>query len=259
MTTMREEFQTIEWAEPPIGDLVGEAVAKGRRLRTAKRLRVGGASLAVLVVTGLAAIPIVRSTAAPATAAVAVAAPAAAASSSAPAVAIETNRVKGTPAGVLKLLTENLPKGKTSHVAGFVQDGDVGVQTYLDRGQGPGMIRLYVMTRTEAQLTSKRSVLKKDAWIPLGNGAEYQSISVPDNCIQHTIVYVRHADDTLLQFDLSTCLAWDGEQNKTSPQILTAREAAEVGADPRWGVKIDPALNEQGAATFPHLSAKFGK
>jgi hypothetical protein len=256
MTTMREEFQTIEWAEPPIGDLVGEAVAKGRRLRTAKRLRVGGASLAVLVVTGLAAIPIVRSTAAPATAAVA--APAAAASSSAPAVAIETNRVKGTPAGVLKLLTENLPKGKTSHVAGFVQDGDVGVQTYLDRGQGPGMIRLYVMTRTEAQLTSKRSVLK-GPWIPLENGAEYQAITVPGNCIQHTIVYVRHPDDTLLQFDLSTCLAWDGGQNTTSPQILSVREAAEVGADPRWGVKIDPALNKQGAATFPHLPAKFGK
>jgi hypothetical protein len=258
---MREEFQTIEWAEPPIGDLVGGAVAKGRRLRTAKRLRVGGAGLAVLVVTGLAAIPIVRSTAspAPAPAAIAVAAPSTGASSSAPAAATEANRVKGTPAGVLKLLMENLPKGKTSHVAGSVEDGDVGVQTYLDRGNGPGMIRLYVMTRTEAQLTSKRSVLKKDAWIPLGNGAEYQSISVPDNCIQHTIVYVRHADDTLLQFDLSTCLAWDGEQNKTSPQILTAREAAEVGADPRWGVKIDPALNEQGAATFPHLSAKFGK
>jgi hypothetical protein len=51
---MREEFQTIEWAEPPIGDLGGEAVAHGRRMWTAKRLRVGGAGLAVLVVTDLA-------------------------------------------------------------------------------------------------------------------------------------------------------------------------------------------------------------
>ncbi|WP_153040345.1 hypothetical protein [Actinoplanes sp. TFC3] len=257
---MREEFQTIEWAEPPIGDLIGEAVATGRRLRTAKRLRVVGAGLAVLVVTGLAAIPIVRNTTAPATApaAIAMAAPSAAASSSVPAAVTEANRVKGTPAGVLELLTENLPKGKTSHYAGVVDQGDVGVQTYLDRGKGPGMIRLFVMKRTMAQLTSKTSALK-GAWIPLGNGVEYQSINVRGNCIQHTIVYVRHADDTLLQFNLSNCLAWDGKQNGTSPQILTVREAAEVGADPRWGVQIDPSLNQQGAATFPHLPANFGK
>src|SRR4051812_28860332 len=115
MTVMREEFQTIEWAEPPIGDLVGEAVAKGRRMRTVKRLRVGGAGLAVLVVTGLAAIPIARTAApapAPAPAAIVVAAPSTGASSSAPPAVTEANRVKGTPAGVLQLLTENLPKGK---------------------------------------------------------------------------------------------------------------------------------------------------
>ena len=35
MTTMREEFQTIEWAEPPLGDLVGGAAALGHRMRTA--------------------------------------------------------------------------------------------------------------------------------------------------------------------------------------------------------------------------------
>jgi hypothetical protein len=258
MTTMREEFQTIEWAEPPIGDLVGEAVAKGRRLRTAKRLRVAGAGLAVFVVAGLAAGLAVRGIPAPAgpTAGIA-AAPAPAPSSSAP-VAADVDRVKGTPAGVLTLLTENLPEGTTSNYAGNVDRGDVGVQTYLDRGEGPGMIRLYVMTRTMAQLTGKRSALK-GAWIPLGNGVEYQALNVAGNCLQHTIVYVRHADDTLLQFDLSTCLSWDGRQNKRSPQILTVREAAEMGADPRWGVRIDPALNKQGAATFPHLPAKFGK
>ena len=251
---MREEFQTIEWTEPPIGDLVGEAVAEGRRLRTAKRLRVGGAGLAVLVVAGLAAVPVVRGTAAPAPAAIAVAGPTTGTSSSAPTAGTEAGRVKGTPAGVLQLLTENLPKGRTSHYAGAVDQGDVGVQTYLDRGNGPGMIRLFVMTRTMAQLTGPRSALK-GPWIPLGNGAEYQVINNPGNCVQHTMVYVRHADDTLLQFDLATCLAESGP----SPQILTVSEAARVGADPRWGVKIDPALNEQGAATFPHLPAKFDK
>jgi hypothetical protein len=257
MTTMRDEFQRIEWAEPPMGDLVGEAVAQGRRMRTARRFRAGGVGLAVLVVAGLVAMPLVRSTAAPAPApaAIAVAAPSAGKSSSAPAAVTETKRVKGTPAGVLQLLTENLPKGRTSHYAGVVEGGDVGVQTYLDRGQGPGMIRLHVMTRTMAELTSKRSTLK-GPWTPLGNGASFQVLSVPGNCIQQTIVYVRHADDTLLQFDLYGCPAHGG---RTMRQVLTAREAAEVGADPRWGVKIDPALNRQGAAAFPHLPTEFDK
>jgi hypothetical protein len=255
MTTMREEFQTIEWAEPPIGDLVGEAVAEGRRLRTAQRLRVGGVGLAVLVVAGLAAVPMVRSTAAPApaaTAAVVPAVPSSSATNSAP--VTEASRVKGTPAGLLKLLLENLPEGKTSRYAGAVDQGDVSLQVFLDRGQGPGELRLHVMTRTMAQLTGPKSVLK-GPWIPLGSGAEYQSVNVPSNCYQHTITYVRHADDTLLQFDLVNCIKIGGQPRT----ILTAREAAEVGADPRWGVKIDPAINQQGAAAYPHLTTKFAE
>jgi hypothetical protein len=240
---MREEFQTIDWAEPPIGDLVGQAVAKGRGMRTVRRLRAGGAGLAVLVVTALAAIPIVRSTEAPAAAPAAVVA--AAPSPSSPAPVAEPNRVKGTPAGLLQLLVDNLPEGKTSHYAGNVEHGDVAVQTFLDRGNGPGMIRLQVMTRTASALHG--------TWIPLGNGVEYQVTGVPGNCYQHTVVSVHHADDTLLQFDLSNC-----PEEKLRP-ILTAREAAEVGANPQWGVKIDPAINTKGAAVFPHLPTKFDK
>jgi hypothetical protein len=250
MTTMREEFQTIEWAEPPIGDLVGEAVAKGRRMRTAKRLRLGSVGLAVLVVAGLAAIPIVRSTGAPAPAVVGAAAPSAAASSSAPTAAVAALRVKATPAGMLELLLQNLPKGKTSHYAGITEDGDVSVQTFLDRGNGPGMIRLHVMTRKESDFTGLGT------WISLGNGTKYMTKSVPGNCYQHTIVWVHHPDNTLLQFDLANCPVVDGTKVK---QPLTAREAAEVGADPRWGLKIDPELNKKGAAAFAHLSTKFPK
>ncbi|MCO8271579.1 hypothetical protein M1L60_13345 [Actinoplanes sp. TRM 88003] len=250
---MRDEFQKIEWAEPPMGDLVSDAVSQGRRMRTARRLRVSGAGLAVLVVAGLAATFVVRSAAAPAPAAVVAAAPAPSVSSAAPATG--SPRVKGTPAGLLKLLVDNLPDGKTSQYAGVVEGGDVSVQTFLDRGQGPGMIRLHVMTRTMSELTGERSALR-GTWIPLGNGAEYQTISVPGNCVQQTIVYVRHADDTLLQFDLYGCPELGGKKMRPA---LTAREAAEVGADPRWGVKIDPALNKQGAAAFPHLPTEFDK
>ena len=250
---MREEFQTIEWAEPPIGDLVGEAVAEGRRMRTAKRLRMGSAGLAVLIVAGLAAIPLIRSTGAPAPAApavVVVAAPSAAASGPQPTAAATTRRVKATPAGILELLLQSLPEGRTSHYAGITQDGDVSVQTFLDRGDGSGMIRLQVMTRKESDFTGLGT------WIPLGNGTKYMTKSVPGNCLQHTIVWVHHPDNTLLQFDLANCPVVDGTRIK---QSLTAREAAEVGADPRWGLQIDLQLNKQGAAAFPHLSTKFPK
>jgi hypothetical protein len=251
MSTMREEFRTIEWAEPPIGDLVDQAVAKGHRMRTAKRLRVGGAGVAVFVVAGLAAIPIVRNTGAPAptaTAAVVPAAPSAAASSTPPSTAATAHRVKATPAGMLELLLQNLPKGKTSHYAGITEDGDVSVQTFLDRGNGPGMIRLHVMTRKESDFTGL------GAWISLGDGVKYLTKSVPGNCLQHTIVWVHHPDNTLLQFDLANCPTVDGVAIKPP---LTAREAAEVGADPRWGLTIDPELNTTGAAAFPHLSTVF--
>jgi hypothetical protein len=248
MTTMREEFQTIEWADPPIGDLVGDAVVQGRRMRTAKRLRIGGAGLAVLVVAGLGAIPLVRSTGAPAPAAVIAAAPPAAASGAVPSAAVTARRVKATPAGLLELLLQNLPEGKTSHYVGLTEDGDVSVQTFLDRGNGPGMIRLHVMTRKESDFTGLGT------WIPLGNGTKYLTKSVPGNCLQHTIVWVHHPDDTLLQFDLANCPVVDGTSIKAP---LTARQAAEVGADPRWGLRIDPELNEKGAAAFPHLSTKF--
>ncbi|MEV6842880.1 hypothetical protein [Actinoplanes sp. NPDC051411] len=246
---MREEFRTIEWAEPPIGDLVEKAVAHGRRMRTVKRLRAGGAGLAVLIVTGLAAIPIVRGTGGPGseTPAVVVAATPSAAASSSPPPAL---RVKATPAGMLELLLQNLPKGKTSHYAGITEDGDVSVQTFLDSGNGPGMIRLHVMTRKESDFSGLGT------WISLGNGTKYMTKSAPGNCYQHTIVWVHHPDNTLLQFDLANCPVVDGT---TIKQPLTAREAAEVGADPRWGLKIDPELNTKGAAAFPHLSTKFPK
>jgi hypothetical protein len=143
---------------------------------------------------------------------------------------------------------ENLPDGKTSLYAGNVEGGDVSVQTLLDRGNGLGELRPHVMTRKAAGFPG--------TWIPLGQGTEYQVFHVPGSCYQHTIVWVQHADDTLLQFDLSNCPEIGGRKTRSA---LTAREAAQVGADPRWGVKIDPAINRQGAAAFAHLTTKLVK
>ncbi len=243
---MREEFQAIEWAEPPIGDLVDNAVVQGRRMRTARRVRVGGgAGLAVLAVAGVITGLVVTgpSGSAPAPAIV-VAAPSAASSSAAPTAG---PRVEATPAGLLELLLQDLPTGTTSHYAGAHQPDDVDVilQTFLDRGRGPGMIRVGVIqSRVNSPVT----------WTPAAGGVDYIVRHLPSNCLQSTVVVVRHPGNLLVQFDLSTCIPGSA---KHPPQVLTVAEAVQIGADPRWGLSIDPALNERGANRFPHLSTAF--
>jgi hypothetical protein len=243
---MRERFQAIEWDEPPIGDLVDNAVAQGRRMRTARRVRVGGgAGLAVLAVAGVIAGLVVTNPRGSAPApAVVVAAPSAASSSAAP---TGGPRVTATPAGLLELLLQDLPKGTTSHYAGAHQpdSADVILQTYLDRGHGPGMIRVAVIkSRVQSHVT----------WTPAAGGVDYLVRHVANNCLQSTVVVVRHPGNLLVQFDLSTCTPGSA---KHPPQVLTVAEAVKIGADQRWGVSIDPALNEQGADRFPHLSTAF--
>jgi hypothetical protein len=245
---MRTEFETIEWAEPPIGDLVEKSVAKGRRMRWARRMRAGGAGLAVLAVAGVATGFVVHHAdpAVPAPAVITAAAPSAAASSAAPA---DENRVKATPAGLLELLTQKLPDGTPSHFAGETDsDGNLAVQLHLNRGQGTGEVLLNVIKSSKMHFSG--------VWTPLGNGIDYQVRHLYDNCRQHTIVLVRHPGGSLLQFNLTTCI---GKEGGKSPQILSVSEAAQIGADPRWGLTIDPALNQQGAARFPHLSTDLDK
>jgi hypothetical protein len=250
---MREEFRTLEWTEPPMGDLVEDAMAQGRRMRTARRLRVGGGTgLAVLaaagVLTGLVLTSPHRDTGGlnltPAT--VAAAAPSSTTTSPAP---TEGPRVKATPAGLLELLLQTLPTGKTSHYAGDHQpdSADITVQTWLDRGHGPGLIRAFVIDS---------HVQSKETWTPLGDGVDYLVRHVPSNCLQSTIVLVRHPGNLLVQIDLATCLP-GSTSGKQPPQVLTVAEAVKIGADPRWGLSIDPALNAEGAHHFPHLSTDF--
>jgi len=243
---MREEFQALELAEPPVGDLVEKAVARGRRMRTARRVRIAGAGFAVLAVAGVVTGLGVRQagSTAPGPAAVAAATPSAAATGVVP---VGESRVKATPAGLLELLTQNLPAGTTGHYVGDVLDKDtVAVQLHLTRGDKTGIVLLDVIKWKQPWTGT---------WIPLGEGVSYRVIKNPGNCIQPTIVLVRHPDNSLLQFNLSTCTKHGVKQ---TPQILTVQEAARAGADPRWGVTVDPAINHQGAVDYPHLSKNFG-
>ncbi|WP_433060881.1 hypothetical protein [Dactylosporangium sp. CS-033363] len=203
--------------EPPIGDLVGGAVRRGKRLRVWRRLRTGGAAVAVLAVLAGGA-SFARG----------------AGDEPDAQVAAPVNLVPASPAGLLQLLLDTLPPGATSHYA--ADPAQPMIQVYLDRGNGPGMLRVAVSRAA--------------------GGTERTTVSeLPDNCVQRTIVTGYHADGLLVQVNVASCLAWDGTQNAPAAQALTVEEARAVAADPRWGLRIDESIETAGAARFAQLPA----
>jgi hypothetical protein len=278
-----EELRTLMRSElnaerpPPLGDLVGTAMRDGRRIRRIRRLGAFGAGTAVAGVVALAATlsgpfwagaggvqapaaaPALPSTApipsgAPAPPGatpeapllVPPATPEAAATASR--VRIDVNHARGrqvnaTSAAMLELLTRVLPAGRTSNY-GVATGDDLHVQLYLDRGRGPGMIRVSM---------SKGAP-------PPGYGGDMAQLTVDhlaDDCIQNTVVDAYRPDGTVVQVDVATCLAWDGIQNKPARAALTTEQAVKIAVDSRWGMTMDADLVVTGAKHFPRLP-EFG-
>jgi hypothetical protein len=209
-----------EAAEPPIGDLVGVALQRGRRLRVRRRLRVGGAAVAVTALLLGGALSVRGG----------------GVGEPAQEVAAPVRLVPASTAGLLQLLLSTLPPGATSNYA--ADPAQPMIQVYLDRGNGPGMLRV--------------TVSQDDRPGGVKTGAPTVS-QLPDNCIQRTIVTVRHAGGVMVQVNIASCLAWDGQQNQPAPQALSVEEATAVAADPRWGLKIEESLEAAGAEHFGPL------
>jgi hypothetical protein len=150
--------------------------------------------------------------------------------------------VPATPEALLVLLNELLPPGRTSHFA-KADDRALRVQLYLDRGAGPGMVRLSVSGSPSKYLS--------------GEVPEVTVDGRPGDCLLSRIVRARWPGGLTVQVNLSTCLAWNGRQDGPSPLALTDAEAVAVVADPRWATAVDPLLTKAAAEKFPHL-ALFG-
>lgn len=261
--------------EPPMGDLVQASVAEGRRLQLRRRAGMAGVAAAVLAVALGAGGFAVAGQQAPVDQA---AAPSVAVSSTAPA----GKREKATPAGLLQLLTELLPQGSTSHYAGdpdYDETKSPMIQTYLDRGDGPGMIRMtatsegtfsqpgdakagYVAeceARGQKNCDSIVTGIRIKTPVTLPNGVKYQVSTMADNCVSSTVVSFLYPNGEGTDMYLSTCLGWDGAQNQRTEAVLTVQEAVAIGGDLRWGATIDPKLNEAGAKKFPRLSTDFSQ
>ncbi|MFG1893132.1 hypothetical protein ACGFIP_03920 [Micromonospora zamorensis] len=152
-----------------------------------------------------------------------------------------------TPQGALELLTRLLPSGKTSGYASLQSSGATPempyVQVYLDRGDGPGMLRLAI----------SRDNLDGDP--PLGT---VELTEVPDNCVQNKVVTVHHRGGLRVDLMVSTCLVWDSKGTLPAPPVLSVKEATEIAANPIWGTGLPAELVVAGAKNFPTLARSNG-
>ncbi len=62
------------------------------------------------------------------------------------------------------------------------------------------------------------------------------------NCIEATDVTVRRPDGTVVEILLSTCLAWDGTENKPAVEALTVDQATALAGNPVLGNQMDAAF-----------------
>jgi hypothetical protein len=269
---------------PPIGDIVGAAIREGRRRRRYRRMGMVGAgavvagALVAVLVSGLGLVARPQAVV-PAADVRSPAASPAAASASAPVATrpplimspetvpipptvptalprartltihsgtqrAEGMQKKATSAAMLHLLTQLLPPGRTSHF-GAASDNDLHVQLYLDRGDGPGMVRVVVDRSAPGE--RQKSLPGR----PHGGTGTVTIDNFPDNCLQNTVVAAEWADGTVVQVDVATCLAWDGTSNPPAQPVLTADEAVRIAADPRWGVTMAAAEVDVAGKRFP--------
>jgi hypothetical protein len=264
---------------PPLGDLVGTALRDGRRIRRQRRLAAGGGGVAVAGVVavtlalggpfGSAAPPAAGPVAAPPAVAEPAAPPAladsAAVKPAAPATAVPAApypagpgtigpparppvsvaaraQTRATPEAMLVLLGELLPPGRTSGHARAGQR-DLHVQLYLDRGNGPGMIRVALGGAPGAATGPGGPAVTVD--------------SLPGDCTRDTVVRAQWPGGLRVEAALASCLAGDDGRRPPAPVALSTGEARAVVTDPRWGLMMDADLVKAGAREFPDV-AYFG-
>jgi len=147
-------------------------------------------------------------------------------------------RKKATTGAMLRLLTQLLPAGQTS-AAAVADGGDLHVQLYLDRGAGPGMVRLSL---AQAATEGPR---------PARGGTARVTISHPGgDCVRDTVVVSRWPDGTTVRADVASCLVRDGRTTPSGRPPITVGEAVKLTSDPRWALTMDASLVDAGAEEF---------
>jgi hypothetical protein len=259
---------------PSLDGLAQEVLAKGRRARQARTAKIASTVLAAAGLVGIAiAVPTVtggHSVATDRGTAAKYARPArphtqtapVGGANAVPAAAILTDvtstRYIAQPAGpkaptssaaILDELLKLLPPGATSNYAFYGN----GAQTYLDGAYGRGMIRIFLFKGglNPGACTSAVPSDMTRTCSTLPSGATVLTTRISDNCIEPLVIDVDHGDGTVVEIDVATCLAWNGQANPPSPMAITAAQALQIAANPVWGAyQMDAALVTASARRF---------
>jgi hypothetical protein len=265
-------------ARPSLDGMAQEVLAKGRRARrerTAKIVStvlvaaglVGGIAAAVPTITGGHSVATDRGVVAKSARPALVARPhmqtaPTGDANAVPAPAILTDvtstRYIAQPAGpkaptssaaILDELLKLLPPGATSNYAFYGN----GAQTYLNGAYGLGMIRLFLFKGglNPGACTSPVPSDMTRTCSTLPGGATVLTTRISDNCIEPLVIDVDHGDGTVVEIDVATCLAWNGQANPPSSMAITAAQALQIAANPAWGAyQMDAALVTASARRF---------
>jgi hypothetical protein len=160
-------------------------------------------------------------------------------------------------AAVLATVLDALPPGTTT--SGYAANnateahGQYGAdipfaQVDMQTPKGLGMMRVFVGTANPSGDCTQAHDCHLDKY-----GQEVRVMHEPTNCIQDTMVSVRHADGTNVTVQMASCLAWDGKANKPGVVPLTEAAAADLAGNPAFHTMMTPAQGAAAAARFPGL------
>jgi hypothetical protein len=166
-----------------------------------------------------------------------------------------------TAGAILEELLRLLPPGATSSYADYNNGpNDMGAQTYLAGPSGVGMIRIHLAGNVSVNPNACGGTPRSDmtmACSRLAGGAPVAVSRISDNCIQSASIDVDHGQGTVVQIDLSTCLAWNGTSNPPSPMAITVTQAEQIAANPAWGIlTMDAGLVQDAAGRFANVPAE---
>lgn len=283
---IESEFAEVE--PPPIGDLVDNAIRDGRRLR---RTRMVQRSVACVAAVGALALGLGMATAGlgpdqapdgPARYAAGgseTARPAATSSgepsstrgagpvpADAPTMAIfepepsapdaASKPPVAVPATVLMALQTVLPDGPTVGFAGSRFSTYTGVQVYLDRGSGYGMIRV-ALARYGAPPKCESRPTGVTVNCRSSEGAWVETFEIEDNCVQRRGVNVYRTDGLVVQVNIGSCLVdgpWPAPGiDSVDKEVIKVAEAIDIGLSPVWTERSLDSLARSSDRAHPSL------
>lgn len=157
-----------------------------------------------------------------------------------------------TPASALELLLQLLPKGETDGYA-YLPDGYAHVQAYLDRGAGPGMIRVYVGDVARPATCADGQICVE------ANGIGLLLVERdPTDCTRFMSVTLQRRDGVEVTVHVADCLMWDGGKNPAGAVALDLQEAVTVVLHPAWGPTMPASLIKSGTFSHPKLNPIVG-